>query len=263
LGLCRRMISPPPRRTAYLGQNGGQIGHQRLTIGYIGPLSCRCCARACTKLAGRTQQLRHPCLHSCKDLLALRVANTGLHAFGKAMRLCGAGSATSCSVRRAEPTAPRMRSSSRALAWHSWRSLAVFRQRGRHLGSDARRSVNAGFGLRPTDEPAGCWLTRALTLHRLQCNLLREQHVANGEASFRCETPLRHRMAGWIELVNVHHRPVGDAVPRARITPDHLELTPGCPLLVLLRRISEAPSLAYRPRCVDEMAGDFGGGGGL
>jgi hypothetical protein len=83
---------------------------------------------------------------------------------------------------------------------------------------------------------SACEIESTWSFHRLQCNLLREQHVANGKTSFGCEALLLHRLSVGTELVNVHYSPVGDAVTPARVTADHVECTPSLPLLLLFRR---------------------------
>jgi hypothetical protein len=54
--------------------------------------------------------------------------------------------------------------------------------------------------------------------------------------SFRREAPLADPFAGGIELVDVHHLPVPDSVPRAGVGSDDIKMLLGIVLRSLLRR---------------------------
>jgi hypothetical protein len=98
-----------PRRA--LATISSLAGNQRSTVSSAFPPSERRTSRGWRPTADRSSATRHS---TAANALSRSAARTRVFSsFRRAMRLCGAGAATSCSARRAEPTALLMRSSSR------------------------------------------------------------------------------------------------------------------------------------------------------
>src|SRR6476659_2453161 len=73
-------------------------------------------------------------------------------------------------------------------------------------------------------------------LEQLKCQLLGQQHVADGKMTLGHEAPDAHPLARFVNLLDIQLAPLANAVVASGVPTDHVKIPPSLELLALRRR---------------------------